>query len=73
MLSDNGKTFKAAARMLRSIVSQEDAQRYLLGMTVKWEFNLLKAPWRGGSSIRVPHSIYEQLPSQDPWPNKVDT
>ena len=34
--------------MLRSIVSQEDAQQYLSGMSIKWEFNLQKAPWWGG-------------------------
>ena len=53
MLSDNGKTFKGAARMLRSIVSQEDTQRYLSGMSIKWDFNLPKAPWWGGVFERL--------------------
>ena len=34
--------------MLHSIVSQEDAQRYVSRMSIKWEFNLPKALWWGG-------------------------
>ena len=49
-VSDNGKTFKAMARILCSIVSDASIQQYLCdsGITCKWVFNLSKAPWWGG-------------------------
>ena len=52
-MSDNGKTFKAAARLIRSIVSHKDVQHYLSGLGVKWIFNLPKAPWWGGLFERL--------------------
>ena len=48
MISDNGKTFKAAAKVIEAIVSHEDVQQYLSGLGVQWGFNLPKAPWWGG-------------------------
>ncbi len=53
MVSDNGKTFKAAARILHSIVSHDDVQRYITGLGIKWVFNLPKAPWWGGVFERL--------------------
>ncbi len=53
MVSDNGKTFKAAARILHSIVSHGDVQRYITGLGIKWVFNLPKAPWWGGVFKRL--------------------
>ena len=53
MVSDNGKTFKATARILRSIVSHGDVQRYITGLGIKWVFNLPKAPWWGGVFERI--------------------
>lgn len=53
MVSDNGKTFKAAAKVIESIVSHEEVQRYLSGLGVKWMFNLPKAPWWGGVFERL--------------------
>ena len=35
MVSDNGKTFKAAAHLIWSIVSHKDVQHYLSGLGVK--------------------------------------
>lgn len=48
ILSDNGKTFKAAAKIIRAVVNHPDVKRYLAGLGVKWMFNLPKAPWWGG-------------------------
>ena len=53
MISDNGKTFKAAAKVIEAIVSHEDVQQYLSGLGVQWVFNLPKALWWGGFSERL--------------------
>ena len=53
MISDNGKTFKAAAKVIQSILSHEDVRQYLSGLGVKWIFNLPKAPWWGGVFERL--------------------
>ena len=53
MVSDNGKTFKAAAKIIESIVSHEHVQRYLSGLGIQWVFNLPKAPWWGGVFERL--------------------
>ena len=42
MVSDNRKTFKAAAKSFRD---------------VKWAFNVLKAPWWGGVFERLVRSV----------------
>ena len=52
-ISDNGKTFKAAAKFLK-LVFQDDAVRdYLVGLGVDWLFNIEKAPWWGGVFERL--------------------
>ena len=53
MVSDNAKTFKAAATVIHSIVANEDVQRYLSGLGVRWDFNLPRAPWWGGVFERL--------------------
>ena len=53
MVSDNGKTFKAAARIIKSVVTHSEVQKHLEGLGVKWIFNLLKAPWWGGTFERL--------------------
>ena len=53
MISDNGKTFKVAAKELHSIVSHDDVQHYLAGLGTQWIFNLPKAPWWGGIFERL--------------------
>ena len=47
VLSDNRLTFKAADRMLSSILNHPTVKAYFKGMKVQWDFNLKKAPWRG--------------------------
>ena len=53
MVSDNGKTFKAAARIIKSVVMHSEVQKHLEGLGVKWIFNLPKAPWWGGMFERL--------------------
>lgn len=47
LISDNGKTFKAASRVINDIVSAEEVQQHLSQVNVQWSFNLAKAPWWG--------------------------
>jgi hypothetical protein len=53
LVSDNGKTFKAAAKLIQSVVNHNDVQHYLAGLGIKWVFNLPKAPWWGGLFERL--------------------
>jgi hypothetical protein len=56
ILSDNGKTFKAAAKAIHAVVNHAEVQKYLSGLGVKWIFNLPKAPWWGGVFERMVRS-----------------
>ena len=47
-ISDNGKTFKAAARYLDSVFKDGTVQEHLTGLGVTWQFNVERAPWWGG-------------------------
>ena len=47
-LSDNGKTFKAAARFLESILKDNAVMDHLAVRGSKWTFNVECAPWWGG-------------------------
>ena len=54
IVSDNGKTFKAATEILYSIVSHEDVQRHnIADLGIQWVFNFPKAPWWGGIFERL--------------------
>ena len=48
MVSDNGKTFKVAVRIIESVVTHSEAQQHLAGLGVQVIFDLSKAPWWGG-------------------------
>lgn len=52
-LSDNGKTFKAAAKVIQAVLSDKEVQDHLSGLGVKWLFNIEKAPWWGGVFERL--------------------
>ena len=52
-MSDNGKTFKAAAKAIDTIMRDKDTQQYLSGVKVEWLFNLERAPWWGGVFERI--------------------
>ena len=43
-MSDNGKTFKAAARIISAIRQYEEIKRYLSGGGAEWVFNMEKTP-----------------------------
>lgn len=56
VVSDNRKTFKAAAKTIQAVLTHEDVKRYFSGLGVKWVFNLSKAPWWGGIFERIVRS-----------------
>ena len=53
VLSDNGKTFKSASKIVRSVFSDPKVQKYFADLNVQWTFNLEKAPWWGGIFERL--------------------
>ncbi|XP_065182497.1 uncharacterized protein LOC135813325 [Sycon ciliatum] len=55
--SDNGKTFKAAARLLRDLHVEPETKSYLQAKNIRWTFNLEKAPWWGGFFERLIKSV----------------
>ena len=56
MVSDNGKTFKSAAKTIRSIMTNEKVTNELSGRKVEWVFNIERAPWWGGIFERMVRS-----------------
>ena len=55
-LSDNAKTFKSAAKVLKTICDHPDVRSYLSLAGIDWNFNLEKAPWWGGLFERMVRS-----------------
>ena len=53
MISDNGKTFKAASKVIHKISSHDIIQAYSSNVGMEWSFNLEKAPWWGGIFERM--------------------
>ncbi len=52
-LSDNGSTFKAAAKFIASVSRNEIVEQYLSSMKCQWVFNIEYAPWWGGVFERM--------------------
>ena len=53
IISDNAKTFKATAKLIKAILGQKEVRDYLSLVRVEWSFNLEKAPWWGGIFERM--------------------
>ena len=51
--SDNGSTFKAAAKWLKQARANEKLNNYLAQQSITWKFNLSRAPWWGGQFERL--------------------
>ena len=51
--SDNGATFKAAAKWLKEAQHSEKFNDYLAQHSITWQFNLSRAPWWGGQFERL--------------------
>ena len=52
-ISDNGKTFKAAAKYLKAVFKDGKVKEYLAGLGTDWLFNIERAPWWGGAFERL--------------------
>ena len=61
IISDNGKTFVAAAKWIKKVVRNEKLQGYLSEHGVKWQFNLSKASWWGGMFERMVSIVKQAL------------
>ena len=48
VVSDNAKTFKSTAKVLRQIHECQQVQDFLVGKQVRWLFTLERASWWGG-------------------------
>ena len=53
IICDNAKTFKSAAKELRTLYEHPDVQAFLTEKRITWRFNLEKAPWWGGFYERM--------------------
>ena len=51
--SDNGSTFKAAAKLINLINKDEKINNYLAKNSIEWKFNLSRATWWGGQFERL--------------------
>lgn len=56
LVSDNGKTFHATAKFLRSIFKDPTVEEYLAVQGCQWVFNVECAPWWGGVFERMVRS-----------------
>ena len=56
MISDDGKVLKAAAKVIKNMLSSAEVQNYCAGIGISWRFNVPKAPWWGGLFERLVRS-----------------
>ena len=55
-ISDNGKTFKAASKFLKSVFKDDTVTDHLAEKGCEWTFNVERAPWWGGAFERMVQS-----------------
>ena len=53
IVSDNGTTFKGAAKSIRAVMEHPEVQRFMSGINIKWSFNIESALWWGGFFERM--------------------
>ena len=46
--SDNAKTFKSTAKLLKKLAKDPDVVDFLQSRRIEWKFNLEVSPWEGG-------------------------
>ena len=61
IVSDNAKTFKAAAKVLRKVFSYPSVKRFLANRRITWKFNMDRAPWWGGFFERMIQNVKQSL------------
>ena len=57
MISDNGKTFKSASKVISVMLKDPVMQNFFAEIHLKWIFNLERAPWWGGIFERMVRSM----------------
>ena len=57
IISDNGSTFKASAKILQEIFSNQEVKRFLSNSNIIWVFNIERAPWWRGFFERLIQSL----------------
>ena len=53
MVSDNAKTFVATKKWLQGLKNDHTVNNYLASESIRWKFNLSRAPWWGGFFERL--------------------
>ena len=53
VVSDNGKTFKSASKIIQSVLNKPEVKNHFSELQIKWAFNLERAPWWGGIFERM--------------------
>ena len=61
VIIDNAKTFKAATKEVREIVSSEKIRSHLTNQGISWEFITPKSPWKGGAWERLAGADTDRL------------
>ena len=61
VISDNAKTFKAAAKEVREIINSAKMRSHLTNQGISWEFITPKSPWKGGTWERLVRSVKRSL------------
>ena len=51
IVSDNAKTFKNVANLIKSIYKDQSVQNSLSTKGIRWKFNLERASWWGGGTF----------------------
>ena len=57
IISDNGRTFKSAATIIRKLVASSEVKEHFHNQRIHWTFNLERAPWWGGFFERMVKSV----------------
>ena len=57
IVSDNAKTFKSTAKILRKVFSCPSVKRFLAGRRIAWRFSVDRAPWWGGFFERMIQNV----------------
>ena len=60
-ISDNGKTFKASSKFLKSVLKDDIVCDYLAEKGCEWTFNVERSPWWGGAFERMVQSTNQCL------------
>ena len=57
IVSDNAKTFKSAAKVLRKVFSYPSVKRFLAGRRIAWRFKVDRTSWWGGFFERMIQNV----------------